>query len=152
MSRGVTALPLESRMGISPAVRVFITGVEEGLLPHRNSMDDPDAVEEERRLFYVGMTRAKEKLSLVSAYRRRTYNSWQANRPSRFLTEIPAQHFEPVRQELGDAIEPARDINGLENLLLLGRRDVHEAGDQIGQGRRGGDALDGIHQLGRGLR
>ena len=53
-------------------------------------------LEEERRLFYVGMTRAKEKLSLVGAHRRRTFNTWAANRPSRFLSEIPHQHFAPV--------------------------------------------------------
>ncbi len=62
------------------------------------------------------------------------------------------QHFEPVGEELGNPFEPALDIEGFEDLLLLGRSDVHEAGDQIGQRRGGSDALDGIDQLGRRLR
>jgi len=73
--------------------RVYIVGLEENILPHKNSLDDPATLEEERRLFYVGMTRAKERLSLAGAYRRRTYNNWSANRPSRFLAEIPANLF-----------------------------------------------------------
>jgi DNA helicase-2/ATP-dependent DNA helicase PcrA len=94
---GVSMMTLHMAKGLE-FPRVYIVGVEEGLLPHRNSLEDPDILEEERRLFYVGMTRAKEKLSLISAYRRRTYNTWSANRPSRFLTEIPAQHFEPAER------------------------------------------------------
>jgi DNA helicase-2/ATP-dependent DNA helicase PcrA len=94
---GVSLMSLHMAKGLE-FPRVYIIGVEEGLLPHRNSMDDPETLEEERRLFYVGMTRAKERLSLVGAYRRRTYNTWGANRPSRFLTEIPTQHFEPATE------------------------------------------------------
>ncbi len=70
--------------------RVYVTGLEEGLLPHQNNVDDSTLLEEERRLLYVGMTRAKEKLSLSGACRRRLYgNQWLAQRPSRFLKEIP---------------------------------------------------------------
>lgn len=92
---GVSMMTLHSAKGLE-FPRVFIVGLEEGLLPHRSSSDDTAGLEEERRLFYVGMTRAKEKLSLVGAHRRRTFNTWAANRPSRFLTEIPHQHFAPV--------------------------------------------------------
>ena len=92
---GVSMMTLHSAKGLEFR-RVFIVGMEEGLLPHRSSSDDKAGLEEERRLFYVGMTRAKEKLSLVSAYRRRTFNTWAANRPSRFLAEIPHRHFAPV--------------------------------------------------------
>src|SRR5690606_30910496 len=87
--------------------RVYIVGLEENLLPHRNSLDDPDGLEEERRLFYVGMTRARQKLSLLGAYRRRTYNNWAANRPSRFLTEIPARYFEPVTEAESSYVQAA---------------------------------------------
>ncbi len=66
---------------------VFITGLEEGLLPHSRSMDDPTALEEERRLFYVGMTRAKDLLVLTYAFRR--YD--EIRTPSRFLREIPKE-------------------------------------------------------------
>ncbi len=66
---------------------VFITGLEEGLLPHSRSMDEPAALEEERRLFYVGMTRAKDLLILTYAFRR--YD--EIRTPSRFLREIPKE-------------------------------------------------------------
>lgn len=91
---GVTLMTLHMAKGLEFR-RVYLVGLEENILPHRNSVDNPEALEEERRLFYVGMTRAREKLSIASANRRRTYNNWTANRPSRFLTEIPAEHFEP---------------------------------------------------------
>jgi DNA helicase-2/ATP-dependent DNA helicase PcrA len=91
---GVTLMTLHMAKGLE-FPRVYIVGLEEGLLPHASSMDDPDQVEEERRLFYVGMTRAKEKLSLVGAYRRRTYSSFTANRPSRFLSELPVECMKP---------------------------------------------------------
>jgi DNA helicase-2/ATP-dependent DNA helicase PcrA len=68
---------------------VIITGIEEGLLPHYSSFDDPVELEEERRLFYVGMTRARERLYLFSAANRMRFGSWMENRPSRFLGEIP---------------------------------------------------------------
>lgn len=92
---GVSLMTLHMAKGLEYP-RVFIVGLEEGLLPHKNSQDNPEALEEERRLFYVGITRAKEKLSLTGAYRRRTYNNWSANRPSRFLNEIPPAHFRPL--------------------------------------------------------
>jgi DNA helicase-2/ATP-dependent DNA helicase PcrA len=71
--------------------RVFLVGLEDGLLPHFNSCDDKLSLEEERRLLYVGMTRAKKKLSLSAAYMRRTYGQTQANDVSRFLREIPTK-------------------------------------------------------------
>ena len=94
---GVSLMSLHMAKGLE-FPRVYIVGLEEGLLPHRNSSDDEDSIEEERRLFYVGMTRAKQKLSLCGAYRRRTYNQWSSNRPSRFLTEIPREYFAPVTE------------------------------------------------------
>ncbi len=70
---------------------VFLVGMEEGLLPHYNSLDDPTSLEEERRLCYVGMTRAKEQLYLTNASMRRLYGSVRYNAPSRFLREIPPE-------------------------------------------------------------
>ena len=69
--------------------RVYLSGVEEGLIPHRNSLNSRDEIEEERRLLYVGMTRAREKLTLTSALRRRSFAGWTTNIPSRFLADIP---------------------------------------------------------------
>jgi len=63
--------------------------MEEGLLPHRKSYDDPDQMEEERRLCYVGITRAKQRLYLVRAFRRSSLGSTLVNLPSRFISDIP---------------------------------------------------------------
>lgn len=71
---------------------VFITGMEEGIFPHSRSFDEPHEMEEERRLAYVGITRAKEKLYLVYAFRRSTYgNLSEPTEPSRFLADIPRE-------------------------------------------------------------
>ncbi len=85
---GVSLMTLHTAKGLE-FPRVFLVGVEEGLIPHRNSKDDKAAIEEERRLFYVGMTRAKERLTLVSAGTRMVYSQFMANEPSQFLKEIP---------------------------------------------------------------
>ena len=68
---------------------VFIVGVEEGIFPHNRALNDPVELEEERRLAYVGITRAKEQLVLSHAWSRSLYGSTQYNPPSRFLSEIP---------------------------------------------------------------
>ena len=75
---------------------VFIVGLEEGLFPHMRSRGDDDALEEERRLCYVGMTRAQTRLVLTSAARRRVFGEYKASEPSRFLGEIPARLLDPV--------------------------------------------------------
>src|SRR5258708_22563879 len=78
---------------------VFIAGMEDGLFPHSRSVEDKDELEEERRLFYVGMTRAERRLFLTSAAPRRVFGEDQATEPSRFIDEVPA--------ELVDRIAPA---------------------------------------------
>ncbi|MGA9349163.1 MAG: UvrD-helicase domain-containing protein [Anaerolineae bacterium] len=83
-----TLLTLHMAKGLEFPV-VFIVGLEEGLFPHSRSFDDPDAMEEERRLCYVGITRAKERLYLVHAFRRTMYGESQVSVPSRFITDIP---------------------------------------------------------------
>lgn len=71
---------------------VFITGMEEGIFPHSRSFDEPREMEEERRLAYVGITRAKEKLYLMYAFRRSSYgNVSEPSEPSRFLADIPRE-------------------------------------------------------------
>lgn len=73
---------------------VFMVGLEEGLFPHSRSMMEKDEIEEERRLCYVGMTRAKEKL-FISYARRRLYFGKKASNPlSRFITDIPGELIE----------------------------------------------------------
>ncbi len=83
-----TLLTLHAAKGLEYKV-VFIIGLDEGLLPHRRSMDDPEEMAEERRLFYVGITRAKDHLYLVRADQRRSFGSFDYSTPSRFLEDIP---------------------------------------------------------------
>ena len=86
----VTLITLHQAKGLEYPV-VFIVGMEEGVLPHIRSFDDPAQMEEERRLCYVGMTRAKRRLYLVRSLRRSLMGGTNANPPSRFLKNIPAK-------------------------------------------------------------
>jgi len=76
---------------------VFICGMEDGLFPHQRSIADPNGLEEERRLCYVGITRAKEILYITHAEQRRLHGMDNYAQPSRFIAEIPAEHVEEVR-------------------------------------------------------
>jgi DNA helicase-2/ATP-dependent DNA helicase PcrA len=78
---------------------VFVVGLNEGILPHNRSLDDPDSLEEERRLFYVGITRAKDRLYLLHTFRQATYGT-NAQGPSRFLMDIPPDLIESPGQAL----------------------------------------------------
>jgi DNA helicase-2/ATP-dependent DNA helicase PcrA len=85
----VTLITLHQAKGLEFPV-VFIVGMEEGLLPHFKSLDDPTQMEEERRLCYVGITRAKKQVYLVRAFRRNLMGRSLVSQPSRFLQDIPA--------------------------------------------------------------
>ncbi len=85
-----TLMTLHSAKGLEFPV-VFIVGMEEGVLPHSRSLEDRDELEEERRLCYVGVTRAKERLYLSYAFRRTTWGESNVCEPSRFLREIPSE-------------------------------------------------------------
>ena len=74
--------------------QVFVVGMEEGLFPGNRAMGDPDEMEEERRLCYVAMTRAKDKLTLTNAHQRTLYGRTTPCMPSRFLNEIPENNME----------------------------------------------------------
>ena len=94
-THAVTMMTIHSAKGLEFPV-VFVAGMEEGIFPHTSYEGDPAAVEEERRLAYVAITRARKKLYLTHATTRRTFGSVQANPPSRFLGEIPAADVERV--------------------------------------------------------
>ncbi len=83
----VTLLTLHAAKGLE-FNQVFIIGLDEGLLPHSRSRDDPEEMAEERRLFYVGMTRAKNQLYLLRSERRSSFGTWEYSEPSRFLEDI----------------------------------------------------------------
>ena len=84
----VTLMTLHNAKGLEFPV-VFVTGMEDGLFPHINSADSPSESEEERRLCYVGMTRAEKRLFLTAAQKRRIYGKMHYNRPSPFIAEVP---------------------------------------------------------------
>ncbi|MBN2104948.1 UvrD-helicase domain-containing protein [bacterium] len=86
-SNAITLMTLHSAKGLEFPV-VFITGLEENLFPLSRSIEKTEDLEEERRLFYVGLTRAKEKVILLGAQNRRLYNNHEARLPSRFLDEL----------------------------------------------------------------
>ena len=108
----VSLMTLHTAKGLEFDI-VFITGVEEELLPHRMSAGEPGGIAEERRLFYVGMTRAKEKLFLSLAMSRATFGEPMICAPSRFLQEVPAQLIEWRESRAGGfALErPARSLD-----------------------------------------
>jgi DNA helicase-2/ATP-dependent DNA helicase PcrA len=86
----VWLMTLHSAKGLEFPV-VVIAGLEEGLFPHSRASGEEDDLEEERRLCYVGMTRARSRLVLTGAARRRIFGEYQATEPSRFIDEVPAQ-------------------------------------------------------------
>jgi DNA helicase-2/ATP-dependent DNA helicase PcrA len=103
----VSLMTVHSAKGLEFPV-VFVAGMDEGVFPHQASSHDPRALEEERRLCYVAMTRAMERLTLTWAHERRRYGSRSFGTPSRFLREIPAGLVE----RLGAASFEARDEGG----------------------------------------
>jgi DNA helicase-2/ATP-dependent DNA helicase PcrA len=123
----VTLITLHSAKGLEFPV-VFMTAMEEGVLPHVRSFDDPAQMEEERRLCYVGMTRAKERLYLVRAFRRHTPGGSQHAPPSRFLRDIPP---ELAVQRSGVADEAAAVARGPQRFreAFTRREEQAEAGD-----------------------
>ena len=94
--KGVTLMTLHSAKGLEYKV-VFLAGMEEGILPHSQSLEQNDDLEEERRLCYVGMTRARELLFCLHAFERRLHGRFREQNPSPFLDEIPHAVKEEVR-------------------------------------------------------
>jgi len=91
----VWMMTLHSAKGLEFPV-VILAGLEEGLFPHSRSSEDLEELEEERRLCYVGMTRARSKLVLTGAARRRIFGEYQPSRPSRFIEEVPAELIDRI--------------------------------------------------------
>ena len=89
---------------------VFMVGMEEGIFPHSRSLGDDGGIDEERRLCYVGMTRAKEELHMIHAQRRTQFGQANFNPRSRFLVDIPASLTEPLP---GASMRPASAIRSV---------------------------------------
>lgn len=107
----ITLMTLHSSKGLEFPV-VFLVGMEEGLFPHARTLMDETEIEEERRLCYVGITRAKEKLFLSSTKMRTIYGNTVTYPPSRFLQEIPAHLVKTIkRQERFSALENFKQVS-----------------------------------------
>ena len=125
----VQMMTLHSAKGLEfPAV--FLAGMEEGLFPHRMSAEEPGRMEEERRLCYVGITRAMRQLTLTYAEMRRLHGSDSYNRPSRFIAEMPQALLAEVRMRgaVTRPLEFAAGRNGREpdsGGLRIGQRVLH---------------------------
>ncbi len=118
----VKLMTLHSAKGLEFPL-VIISGLEEGLFPHQKSIDAPARLEEERRLFYVGMTRAKAQLVLSWAELRRLHGQTRYSRPSRFLAELPTETYEEIGPRRLTRSSESTIVN---SGLALGRR-VHHA-------------------------
>jgi len=95
----VQLMTLHSAKGLEFQV-VYLAGMEQGLFPHQRSVEDPAKLEEERRLCYVGLTRAEKKLYLTMAEQRRLYGRDQYNPPSKFVGELPSNLLEEIRPRM----------------------------------------------------
>ena len=148
---GVTLMTLHSAKGLEFPV-VFVTGLEEGVFPHSRSMLEPEEVEEERRLCYVGLTRAREQLMLSYALHRRIQGYGVAE-PSRFLLEIPEEQLhlinarrpEPVGVAAAHVAEPAPDEDFPFRLGAKVRHARWGEGLLVGIQREGADVIATVH-------
>jgi DNA helicase-2/ATP-dependent DNA helicase PcrA len=125
----VQLMTLHSAKGLEFPV-VFMSGVEEGLFPSQMAMDEGDRLDEERRLCYVGMTRAMEKLYITYAETRRIYGRENFASPSRFIKEIPTEHAEEIRLKT-QVKAPARVKPAMARTTV-----VNDSGFKLGQGVR----------------
>ncbi len=132
----VTLITLHAAKGLEFGA-VFISGMEEGVFPHSRALDDATQLEEERRLAYVGITRAKERLFLSHAWQRATWGpgSGGLSAPSRFLFEIPADLMDGPHLQPGEGSDAAYDLD-----LAFGARRSSRFGTAI---RAGGGRLPG---------
>jgi DNA helicase-2/ATP-dependent DNA helicase PcrA len=126
-----TLITLHQAKGLEFPV-VFIVGLEDGILPHIRSFDDPDQMEEERRLCYVGITRAKKKVYLVRAFRRSFMGSSAINQASRFLLDIPSHLISGGERWRGEDSDLATAMYSW-NRMATPRPDLPElsAGDHV---------------------
>jgi DNA helicase-2/ATP-dependent DNA helicase PcrA len=152
----VTLMTLHSAKGLEFNV-VFLVGMEEGLFPHKLSLDDEAGLEEERRLCYVGMTRARDRLVLSWARQRRAYgrDSFEASRRSRFLDEVPGELLESLSGKVF-AVKARTTWENAVNSVAGAEQFLREHGratnGQGGFGRRGSRRQSSRWKLGSKVR
>ena len=137
----VQLMTLHSAKGLEFPL-VFICGMEDGLFPHQRSIADPDGLEEERRLCYVGITRAKQILYMSYAEQRRLHGVDNFSQPSRFIAEIPDEYIEEIRPR----VQVSRPLRSSRLAQHKGRSSVsqNELGIRLGQRVRHGKFGDGV--------
>ncbi len=132
--QGMTLITMHMVKGLEFPV-VFMLGMEEGLFPHSRSLDSPEELEEERRLAYVGMTRAKDRLYLFHAFRRHLFGSANLNLPSRFLKDIPSDLVDGsagIPQGVPEGgMAPARVIEAARPSAPVELVQRYKPGDQV---------------------
>ncbi|MHC4870953.1 MAG: ATP-dependent helicase [Planctomycetota bacterium] len=125
----VTLMTIHSAKGLE-FNNVFVVGIEDGLLPHKNSLETPAEIEEERRLLYVAMTRAEKRLYLTTAAQRMQWGRIDVTMPSMFIDELPIDEIEETNLYGGDAVAPASLMPNMSGGSYYGRKAP------VGQGRR----------------
>jgi DNA helicase-2/ATP-dependent DNA helicase PcrA len=119
---------------------VFMCGMEDGLFPHQRSVADPNGLEEERRLCYVGITRAMQSLYITHAEQRRLHGMDNFSQPSRFIAEIPSEHIEEVRPR----VQVTRPIHSTRSTQRRTAAAGSELGIRLGQHVRHKKFGDGV--------
>jgi DNA helicase-2/ATP-dependent DNA helicase PcrA len=122
---------------------IFIVGMEDGVFPHSRSLGDPDELEEERRLCYVGVTRAEEKLFLTHAWQRMLFGSSNFNPPSRFLGEIPDDLVTMAPKRTRRSQDAASTLPG-----ATVSADEIRVGDRVEHGKWGSGVVEEISGTG----
>lgn len=130
-TEAVQLMTLHSAKGLEFPI-VFIAGMEEGLFPHKMSLEEPGRLEEERRLAYVGITRAMRQLYLTCAETRRLYGTETYNKVSRFVREIPADLLQEVRMN-NSVSRPYQSHHQVQSSTILSGTDIPETEFKLGQ-------------------
>ena len=141
----ITLMTLHSAKGLEFDC-VFLAGMEETIFPISRSMFDDNQLEEERRLCYVGITRAKKKLFMTHARTRMLYNNRQANQISRFIGEIPSRLIANGRQSVGTRLAPSAPNMGMRNSYGGYSRPVQSAGNVRQPAQPGAFGIPGVQK------
>ena len=157
-AEAVTLLTLHSAKGLEFPV-VFMVGMEEGLLPHQRSFEDPQGMEEERRLAYVGITRAGDLLYFTRAFRRIVFGAPQSNPASRFLSDVPPGLVQPAhatgQRSVADAAAAKEELQPVEADWSAGDRVSHPkfgVGTVVSVQERSGDVEIAVAFDGAGVK
>jgi DNA helicase-2/ATP-dependent DNA helicase PcrA len=135
-----TLLTLHAAKGLEFKV-VFMVGLVDGVLPHSRSLDNPEEMAEERRLMYVGITRAKERLYLLRPFRRSQWGQSDVSEPSRFLGDLPDELVDGKRKKNREMTEDVTRWDGGGTSWNTGRSPIQETARASGTQFKPGDRV-----------